>query len=146
MPYKDPVKQYECHRKWRLENKEKMISYQKKYRDGNKETLAVAKRVYCAANGDRIARSRRAYLIEYTYGITVEQHEAIFESQGRRCANPECKTTDPGSKRGWHTDHDHETGKVRGLLCHHCNVALGNVQDSVDKLQGLIDYLKLPRE
>ena len=39
-------------------------------------------------------------------------------------------------------DHDHETGKFRGWLCHKCNLALGNVNDNVDVLRGLAIYLE----
>lgn len=39
-------------------------------------------------------------------------------------------------------DHDHESGKVRGILCWHCNVALGNVRDRIETLEGLITWLK----
>ena len=39
-------------------------------------------------------------------------------------------------------DHNHNTGKIRGLLCHHCNVALGSFKDSIETLQAAIDYLK----
>lgn len=40
-------------------------------------------------------------------------------------------------------DHCHVTGKVRGLLCHNCNRALGLLKDSVDNLSKAIDYLKV---
>jgi len=39
-------------------------------------------------------------------------------------------------------DHCHSTGKIRGLLCHNCNRALGLMQDNVETLQNAIDYLK----
>lgn len=39
-------------------------------------------------------------------------------------------------------DHDHTTGKVRGLLCHNCNRALGLLQDNKSYLQSAINYLK----
>lgn len=41
-----------------------------------------------------------------------------------------------------HVDHDHETGLIRGLLCHHCNTLLGHAKDSVDVLEAAIVYLK----
>jgi len=39
-------------------------------------------------------------------------------------------------------DHCHKSGKIRGLLCHRCNVSLGSFNDSIETLQSAIDYLK----
>lgn len=58
----------------------------------------------------------------------------MIEAQGGVCAA--CKTDKPK-----HVDHDHKTGRVRGMLCSLCNQALGNVRDDVKRLQGLINYL-----
>lgn len=52
-----------------------------------------------------------------------------------------CKTDQPGNRYGWVIDHCHATGKVRGLLCHGCNLALGNVKDNPETLRCLITYL-----
>ena len=49
-----------------------------------------------------------------------------------------CGTTD----RKLCIDHDHRTNKVRGLLCHNCNTALGLVGDNLSTLENLITYLK----
>ena len=38
-------------------------------------------------------------------------------------------------------DHCHTTGKVRGFLCHRCNIALGMVKDDAGRLRKLADYL-----
>jgi Recombination endonuclease VII len=56
------------------------------------------------------------------FGIDMDEKtwEELFESQGRVCAA--CGTSDPGYQ--WATDHDHSTGKVRGILCNFCNVRL----------------------
>ena len=75
----------------------------------------------------------------HVYGITAEQWDAAFESQGRACAC--CGATEPRSKTGWHTDHDHETKQFRGILCHHCNTALGLVKDSLTVLDKMKIYL-----
>ncbi len=45
-------------------------------------------------------------------------------------------------RRGLHVDHDHETGKVRGVLCDRCNKALGLLDDSCDKITKLASYIK----
>lgn len=58
-----------------------------------------------------------------TYGITPEQYATLWNKQGEACAI--CRTSVNGSGRAWHVDHDHDTGYVRGILCHRCNVSLG---------------------
>jgi hypothetical protein len=55
-------------------------------------------------------------------GITLEEYADLLTKQEGRCAL--CRTADPG-RRSWCIDHDHKTGKIRGLLCWKCNVALG---------------------
>lgn len=88
------------------------------------------------------ANLRRSRL-KKKYGITPQEWGDIFVQQGSSCAS--CKTADPGSASGWHTDHCHTTGKVRGILCHHCNAALGQVNDSISTLEALIKYLNKHR-
>ena len=75
------------------------------------------------------------------YGEPWENKAKRLAEQGGRCANLGCRTTDPGAK-GWQTDHDHETGQVRGELCGGCNKALGFLHDNVSRLEGLIGYVR----
>lgn len=70
------------------------------------------------------------------YGMTVEQFEDLFQKQGGKCAI--CKLT---SKRRLAIDHDHKTGRVRGLLCVTCNLGIGNFQDNPDTLVSAAAYL-----
>ena len=74
------------------------------------------------------------------YGLTQEQWEAMFEAQGRRCAS--CGVDDPGSSYGWHTDHCHDTGVVRGILCLKCNRGIGFL-NSPEHLRKCADWLEL---
>jgi hypothetical protein len=81
------------------------------------------------------------------YGLTIEGFEAMWEAQRGKCANPRCSATFEKSAMnrkvgGLHIDHDHKTGAVRKLLCPRCNTALGHVDDSIDLLRGLIEYLE----
>ena len=71
--------------------------------------------------------------IKRAYNLTKDQWIALFEKQGKVCAC--CGTSDPGSKLGWHTDHDHDTNTVRGILCHHCNIILGCIRDSAERAE-----------
>lgn len=75
--------------------------------------------------------SERWYYIQKTYGLTKDQWLALLASQGNACAC--CGALDPGTKVGWHTDHDHVSQKVRGIVCHTCNVIIGFLKDSAEK-------------
>jgi len=70
------------------------------------------------------------------YGLTEEQYNYMVSSQNNMCAicnNPSHKTL--------HIDHDHVTGKVRGLLCSNCNTGIGFFKDDISLLNNAIDYL-----
>lgn len=73
------------------------------------------------------------------YGITEEQYDALMVKQSYRCR---ICTKPLVEGRFCHIDHSHTTGKVRGLLCHHCNVMLGLAKDDSNILQQAINYLK----
>lgn len=89
---------------------------------------------------DRLLASR---YLQRTYGITLDDYEAMLEEQGGRCAicGSEGFTMAAHHKAKLVVDHCHKTGKVRGLLCHNCNRALGLFKDSRDSLMKAIDYI-----
>jgi hypothetical protein len=68
------------------------------------------------------------------YGITDEDYDAMAEAQGYRCAI--CESDAP-----FVVDHCHQTGRVRGLLCHNCNVGLGHFKDNPQILTAALQYL-----
>ncbi|RAJ70314.1 recombination endonuclease VII [Streptomyces sp. Amel2xB2] len=76
--------------------------------------------------------------LRHLYGINLTQYNAMLAEQEHRCALCGEK---PGSDRRMHVDHCHATGKIRALLCHHCNLLLGNAKDSTDRLRQAIAYL-----
>lgn len=78
--------------------------------------------------------------IKRKYGLTREQWLWMFSMQGGACAC--CRSPDPGSKRGWHTDHNHRTQKVRGILCHPCNMMIGAARESLRVLDCGKEYLR----
>ena len=73
------------------------------------------------------------------YGLTMAQYDEMLEAQNGVCAvcGAACRT---GSRLA--IDHDHETGKVRGLLCRPCNSSLGLMQDDAARLRAAADYLE----
>lgn len=85
----------------------------------------------------------RAYL-KRKYGISTEQWLQMFENQNHLCAicNEEGFKLDPNSKNLLVVDHCHTSGKVRGLLCHNCNRALGLFKDKISVVESAVQYLK----
>jgi hypothetical protein len=73
------------------------------------------------------------------YNLTLAEFDQKLEDQGGCCKI--CKTANPGHKGKFVVDHNHSTGKIRGLLCHKCNTALGLLQDSPGILQRARNYL-----
>lgn len=82
--------------------------------------------------------------IQQMYGITQEQYASMLASQGGIClicGNPEVGKR---AEREYPLaiDHDHTTGKVRGLLCQKCNLGIGNFNDDVTRLEAAVAYLR----
>lgn len=99
----------------------------------------VPQQKYCSKN----CRQNYSYFIR-VYGITKDEVQKIADKQGGVCAicNTEGFTMATYHKNKLCVDHCHTTGKVRGLLCHNCNRALGLLQDNTDNLKRAIEYLK----
>lgn len=73
--------------------------------------------------------AKRTAKLRRKYGLQPGDWDAMFEAQGRRCAC--CGTPDAA----WHTDHDHDTGKVRGIICARCNTRLGLCGDNAEAVR-----------
>lgn len=80
------------------------------------------------------------------FGITATQYDEMLESQGGACAI--CGSSAGSKSRNMRlsVDHSHATGKVRGLLCLHCNVAIGKFGDSSAMLRKAATYLDRSQE
>lgn len=73
-------------------------------------------------------------------GWTPEKYEEAYIKQNGRCAICGCKLNSSRYTR-FAGDHDHRTGKLRGLLCTNCNTALGLFKDSIERLEMAKRYL-----
>lgn len=96
-----------------------------------KEQIAEYQRQYRLTHPDR--RVRTWHLKKY--GLTPEALETLKAKQQYRCAI--C-----GDEALLVVDHDHETGKIRGLLCRLCNTGIGALGDQVAGLEKAVQYLK----
>ena len=74
------------------------------------------------------------------YGLTPEEFNQMFADQKGECLI--CKRHQSEFKETLSVDHDHKTGKVRGLLCGACNRAIGLFKDDPNIIRAAIDYLK----
>ena len=92
-----------------------------------------------ARKNQRTRERRRTTLrrekLKERYGLTPEDYAAMAMSQDHACAI--CADDSPLV-----VDHDHESGKVRALLCHACNRGLGHFRDSPARLRNAAEYLE----
>ena len=121
MPYKNYEKQKEHSRNYYKDNRKRVRGVQGKYRLKN----LVAEK----------ARHRKNNIKKY--GITEDDYLRIFEGQKGVCLI--CGL--PQLTKRLHIDHDHKTGKIRGLLCENCNRGLGMFKDDIVTLKSAIGYL-----
>lgn len=73
------------------------------------------------------------------YNMTISEYCALLESQNQVCGI--CGGVNSDGRRLF-IDHDHKTGKVRGLLCHQCNIMLGHAKDNLSVLRSAVGYLE----
>lgn len=112
----------------------------KEMRDGKSsycKPCAIEKsRVWKENNRDRAKDTE----LKSKYGISFADHAAMFARQGGRCAICGVEESDAPRKTLF-VDHCHETGVVRGLLCHHCNSGIGHFMDNPDFILSALSYL-----
>lgn len=120
---------YSCHCKkcrhnWKMEHKD----YYRQYRENNKATI-LPKQKDCD--------------LRKKFGITLEQFNQILEEQNGVCAICGKKETRVcrGTKCRLSVDHNHETGKIRELLCSNCNVMLAKCNENIEWLDKIKNYI-----
>ena len=117
---------------WQINNREKCRAYSANY----KSKLSPERR-------KEVKKYQLRHDLFKLYGITQEDYDALLEKQHGVCAICH-KPSKPGGKRSasrLHVDHDHETGRVRGLLCNRCNLGIGHLHDSPVLLLSALKYL-----
>lgn len=121
----------------------KKADNKRRYKNGGYERH----RVYYLRNRNKIlakqktpeARLSQKYKkLKYKYGITKQQYKNLCDSQNGRCAICE-KELDMAKNTC--IDHDHKTGKIRGILCSNCNRGLGGFMDNQEFTRSATEYL-----
>lgn len=106
----------------------------------NPTRARAAAKVWRAANRKR----HNETAMRCKYGITRDDFDRMSTAQGDVCAicgRTETRRNKNGVYR-LHIDHDHETGRIRALLCHHCNAGLGHFKDDPKLLEAAAAYLR----
>ena len=129
-------------KKWAFDNKAKNIM---KATTWNKENRNRHNEISVKWNSKNKRKKKNTHLQKH-FGISIEEYETLFNIQEGKCAicgNTE-STIDKRSNmpKMLSVDHDHVTGKIRGLLCQTCNLVLGLFKDSLDKFEKAIVYLE----
>lgn len=112
----------------------------KKNKNGKFQRYSICKKCsserskYRYANGDSYA-----VRLQRLYGLSVNEYEQMYAEANGCCQV--CGVSEESLNKRLAVDHCHATGKVRGLLCSKCNTALGQLDDSLEKISSLYSYL-----
>lgn len=139
----DEIKEYNkiYHRSYYEKNKtkilQKMRTREKNLSDEDREKRRTRQKKYTSSGYRKTQyRNNQYYRTAHWYGITKEFALELHNKQDGKCA-----ICGKREKRLC-IDHDHVTGKVRGLLCHGCNLGIGNLQDNPEILTKAAKYLR----
>jgi hypothetical protein len=110
------------------------LRYQASYRKANEVRVRSQTRQWIQAHPG----IQREYNLQ-KFGLTVNEYEAQMIRQGGVCA---CCGSPPTAKRRLAVDHDHVSGRLRGLLCHRCNLGIGSLGDSIEGVERALVYLR----
>ena len=127
--------------KYATEDKGERRDRRSAYWHENKERIRARRAAHYERNKDRIKRAVRDYTLKRRFGFGQDEYDRMADAQGRLCAI--CSRPE-GKSRGQRlaVDHDHDTGKVRALLCVQCNAGIGSLQDSPEVLDKAAAYLR----
>lgn len=114
---------------------------EKTKQDALKEYKILKRREYMrnymkSPNGKKLRL--KAQLKKY-YGTDINWYESVLKYQNHTCAICGSKYHGQGSR--FVVDHDHDTGILRGMLCHQCNLMLGHCKDNIYIMMKMIEYL-----
>lgn len=130
---RNPEKTREQNRKQYHKNPSKSITVAKKWRLDNMERYSETQKSWRAKNVDK--RKEHGWRMQGIIGLTIEIYNNTLKKQKGLCKI--CRER-PANQ----ADHNHKTGKFRGILCVYCNSVLGFGKDSIKILSKAIEYLK----
>jgi len=136
---KNKEKEQNRYKEWAASNKEKRHKIDKRYSDNNKDKIKERHIMWYKKNK---TKSKDADL-KYSFGITFDDYNEKLRLQNGVCEI--CKGLETHTYKGTvkclAVDHNHETGQVRGLLCHKCNILVGSIERDKGLVLKAIKYL-----
>lgn len=162
MPYTDPAKRREYIKQYRLTHPEYVQKDMARDKERMKDPAYVVKRrevraanlarpevrarrqkqwrEWAQANRYMTPEKNRGRALKRLYGLTQAEYDQMATDQKFTCAT--CPATAAEQKHGvLVVDHDHKTGKIRGLLCNKCNMILGQANDDPVLIRRWAEYL-----
>ena len=109
-----------------------------KHNDSGREVLRASNARFKAHNPEKVATASRKSHLKLNYNMTLRQYADVLAAQNGVCAI--CGK--PSVKQKLNVDHNHATGKLRGLLCWKCNVGIGHFDEDLSSLRKAIKYLE----
>src|SRR5271165_2557013 len=109
-------------------------------KDCNKKRNNIWKKNNPKKRKDHVNKSYRKNKCLGRYGIDINDYNELLSKQNSCCAN--CGRNQIEFTRALAVDHNHKTGKIRGLLCNGCNTALGLLKENEQYIINLLEYLR----
>jgi len=122
-------------RSYRKKNRDKVIEHRKTYKDSEKGK--AVEDAYRKRNWQKIREKQYLRSLWKKYGLLPEEYRRLLQRQKGKCAV--CKKI---QERKLCVDHDHASGTVRGLLCTHCNTAIGHLDGREEWTRQALRYLR----
>jgi len=101
--------------------------------------MAKAKRWAELDEKERQRRNKKLRL-KYQYGISPEEYDELVKNQDGKCYL--CGIEENYNGKPLYVDHCHTSGKIRKLLCQHCNSGLGMFRDNPELLEKAAEYVR----
>lgn len=117
-------------------NKDKLRAHKRAYYEANKEKIRARRLAYYGGNKEMFALHQRKSALKLKYNMTLADFDELAAKQSWLCL-----ICNKGSEK-LVVDHDHVTGHIRGLLCNTCNMAIGMLGDSPDRLRQAAMYIE----
>ncbi len=134
-----PISRYnpEQHKKWYEKNKEKKKEYARNYTKLHREE----KRKFAREYRKRKPEVTLASMLKCNYNLTIDEYYKILSDQENKCKICDLFLDRSNKSKTPHLDHCHKTGKIRGILCHRCNLDIGVIEKE-NFLEKALNYLK----